>query len=608
MQNKKFLALPPFTRALLERAAEEPVYFATPGHHAGKFFEETEAGRAFLEFFGKNLFRADLSDSDDAMGDITAHEGAAGKAERLAAKVWRADETYFVLGGTSAANRAAMEALLAPGDLALIDRSSHKSIYQGLSKTGADAVFVGGLRNGAGVIGGPSAEIFDEAALRRLAAEVSPEKAEAPRPFRLACLQLVTYDGVYLNVKKLLKTLGSLCEFILFDSAWGGYESFISFMTDENPLALPPFESMPGILVTQSVHKQLAGFSQTSQLHMKNMQKPCERCVLPDTMRLAMAPEISTSPFFPLFAGLEMNAALHKEKGKEIWRGTVRFGVELRKAVAAACHHIRPFQPESVAGKPWISYPTAEIAGSRRFWEICPGDAWHGLEGLTEGQALLDPCKVLLVTDFPAEILGKFLQERRVVPEKTGRHTLLLLAEPGDGKEKADALLSLLTEFESALDKNSPLSETLPKLTADFPEKYRGLGLVRICDAQEEAFRKWGIEEKERALFRRENFPKRAMTSREARDALIGTERCLVPLFDAPGRVSLTAVCAYPPGICEVAAGEVWNREAAEFFDTLFRFKTEFPGFGPELQGFVQDEIDGELCGYVWVRKGTSGR
>lgn len=63
--------------------------------------------------------------------------------------------------------------------------------------------------------------------------------------------------------------IGHLCDYILFDSAWVGYEQFIPMMNDCSPLLLELNENDPGILVTQSVHKQQAGFSQTSQIHKK---------------------------------------------------------------------------------------------------------------------------------------------------------------------------------------------------------------------------------------------------------------------------------------------------------------------------------------------------
>ncbi|SPZ77086.1 Ornithine decarboxylase isozyme [Shigella boydii] len=53
-------------------------------------------------------------------------------------------------------------------------------------------------------------------------ATLRPEKAELPRPFRLAIIQLGTYDGTVYNARQVIDTVGHLCDYILFDSAWVG--------------------------------------------------------------------------------------------------------------------------------------------------------------------------------------------------------------------------------------------------------------------------------------------------------------------------------------------------------------------------------------------------
>lgn len=82
-------------------------------------------------------------------------------------------------------------------------------------------------------------------------------------------IQLGTYDGTVYNARKVIDSIGHLCDYILFDSAWVGYEQFIPVMEACSPLLLDLQPADPGIFVTQSVHKQQAGFSQTSQIHKK---------------------------------------------------------------------------------------------------------------------------------------------------------------------------------------------------------------------------------------------------------------------------------------------------------------------------------------------------
>lgn len=591
--------LPHFTRTLAAHADRQPLYFATPGHHSGQFFRRTAGGRLFVSLVGEGMFRMDLSDSDDIVGDPSSHEGPGGAAEALAAEVYHADRTYFVLNGTSGSNRICCAALLAPGDLVLFDRNNHKSMYQGaLDQCGAVPVYLEGLRNADGVIGGITADSFRAAYLRELARQASPEKAEKKRPFRLACLQLCTYDGIFLNARRVLEEIGPLCDYILFDGAWAGYESFVPFMTDEDPLSVPLTKKSPGILVTQSVHKQLAGFSQTSQIQRKDRHLAGKKRRVPDDVfQNAYLHHISTSPCFPLLAGLEMNAAIHKEKGAALWAEAVQSGVELRKALVQRCRYLRPFQPDVVDGRPWASYPTETIASERRFWEIRPGEDWHGFRRIGKDQCLLDPCKVLLLTGpVPGPAASRYLQERGIVPEKSGLSSVLFLMEPGDTGEKRERLLSALTDMERAYEEDAPLGEALPGLSADGAvdpeESFRAL-----CRRQARFFRKRGAAKLLAQLFSRKGMPAAAMGSREASEAFVRGQRELVPLREAGGRIALEAAAAYPPGICVPAAGERWEASALAWFTCLLDFGEEFPAFAPELHGVHQKETGA----FVWV-------
>ncbi|WP_338087017.1 hypothetical protein [Limosilactobacillus antri] len=55
------------------------------------------------------------------------------------------------------------------------------------------------------------------------------EKAKQKQPFHVAVVQLGTYDGTIANAHQIIKNIGHLCDYILFDSAWVGYEQFIPF-------------------------------------------------------------------------------------------------------------------------------------------------------------------------------------------------------------------------------------------------------------------------------------------------------------------------------------------------------------------------------------------
>ncbi|MDI7365868.1 Orn/Lys/Arg decarboxylase N-terminal domain-containing protein, partial [Cronobacter sakazakii] len=184
---------PPFFRALVDYVSQGNSAFDCPGHQGGDFFRRHPAGNQFVSFLGDTLFRADLCNADVAMGDLLIHEGAPCLAQQHAAAVFNADKTYFVLNGTSSANKVVLNALLAPGDLVLFDRNNHKSNHHGaLLQAGATPVYLETARNPYGFIGGIDAHCFDERYLRERVREVAPARAAEKRPFRLAVIQLGT--------------------------------------------------------------------------------------------------------------------------------------------------------------------------------------------------------------------------------------------------------------------------------------------------------------------------------------------------------------------------------------------------------------------------------
>ena len=293
------LILPPFFKALSDYVGDNNAQFDCPGHQGGQFFAKHPTGRAFYDFFGEHIFRADLCNADVKLGDLLIHEGYAHDAQAHAAAVYNADKTYFVLNGTSSANKVVLNALLTPGDIILYDRNNHKSIcHGGLVMSGATPIYLETARNPFGSIGGILERCFDESYIRTLIGEKDPNKAKADRPIRLAVIQLGTYDGTIYNARQVVDKIGHLCDYIFFDSAWVGYEQFIPMMKACSPLLLELGPNNPGILVTQSVHKQQAGFSQTSQIHKKDKHiKGQDRYVDHKRFNNSFMMHASTSPF-----------------------------------------------------------------------------------------------------------------------------------------------------------------------------------------------------------------------------------------------------------------------------------------------------------------------
>lgn len=594
--------LPPFTKALLNFAKEARDDFCTPGHHSGALFEEIPEGRAFVSSLGEGAFTADISDSSSVIGDPSSHEGVSGEAETLAASVYGSDRCFFVLGGTSASNRIAISALVSEGDLILFDRNNHKSASQAaLAAAGGLPVYLASERNESGIIGGLTEETLDPTRLREKAARLSPATAKKARPFRLACLQLSTYDGLFLNAKEIIRRIGPLCDYILFDGAWAGYENFLPLLQDSAVLTFPLTKDDPGILVTQSVHKQLAGFSMTSQLHKKDSHlRGMARYLEDDVLQAAYLMHISTSPYYPLLAGLEMNAYLHQKKGRELWQKAAITATELKRSILKRCRFLRPFTTSMVRDAFWETYPTEDILSDPAFFAISAKDTWHGFSHIAENLYLTDPCKVLLTTGpLPAPLLSHWLESRHVTVEKSDFHTLLFLVEPSDRQQKCERLLSLFEECETAYEANAPMSSFAPDVTCLPGEGLKDYSL-RYMDflEKEQAIRL------QQALFAEDHFPKATLTGKEAHQAFLKGARERVPLSEAKGRVSLEMILPYPPGITVLEPGEVWTDEVLSYFLFLQKYSSTFPDFSPEILG-VHGKGDEA---YVWVWDSTHRR
>ena len=608
----------PFFRALKEYTISANSEFDTPGHQGGEFFMKHPAGKSFVDFFGENLFRADLCNADVKLGDLLIHEGPAYDSEKFAAKVFNADKTYFVLNGTSTSNKIAINAIVAPGDLVLYDRNNHKSCcHAALIIGGAIPLYLQTSRNPYGSIGGIYEECFKEEYIRNLIKEKCPEKSELKRPIRLAIIELGTYDGVISNAKQIIEKIGKLCDYIMFDSAWVGYEQFIPMMKVCSPLLVELGPEDPGIIVTQSVHKQQAGFSQTSQIHKKdNHINGQDRYVTHKRFNNAYMMHSTTSPFYPLFAALDVNAKIHEGKaGKKLWNNCVKLGIEARKMVLNNCKYFKPLVPPVVNGKKWEEADTEEMANNIDYFLLKAGAIWHGFEGYGKRQYFIDPCKLSLLTvginiekkeyeefGIPAVIVAHYLRENMIVPEKCDLNDILFLLTPAESFAKIENLVNKLCDFEHLLDKNVLLEKMLPDLVQKH-EKYKGYQIKKLCQEMHDFYKNHNISLLQKKLFLKENFPEYAMSPQLANYEFIRGKGELVPLSECKGRIALEGALPYPPGIICVHPGEKWNDITLEYFLFLEKYINEFPGFEPEIQGVYMEKENGKTKMYAIVLK-----
>src|SRR5271156_4963170 len=265
----------PFFGELVDYSEEGNQLWTCPGHNGGIFYSRSPIGRIFVEHLGEAIFRDDLDNSVLELGDLLTHEGPALAAQKEAAAIFGAEKTYFVLNGNSSSNKVVLGNLIAEDDLVLFDRNNHKAAHQGaLLMGGGIPIYLSTDRNAYGLIGPIRPEDFDETTIRGrirthpLLAGTDHWKRE--RPFRAAVIEQCTYDGTIYDAERIIERIGRLCDYVVFDEAWAGFMKFHPLYERRFAMGLRDLsDASPGIVATQSAHKQLASFSQASQIHTR---------------------------------------------------------------------------------------------------------------------------------------------------------------------------------------------------------------------------------------------------------------------------------------------------------------------------------------------------
>src|SRR4029079_4014327 len=358
----------------------------------------------------------------------------------------------------------------------------------------------------------------------------------------------------------------------------------------------------------------------------------------------------ATSPFYPLFASLDVNAKLPAGKaGEALWDRCIELGIDTRKKLRELARHYErggadpqekwffdPFVPDvvTIRGSPltqdcenvrWEELPTDLIKREQQCWAFDPKSAWHGYQAYAPGYAMVDPNKLMLLTpgidrktggylDFgvPATVLANYLREQRIVPEKCDLNSILFLLTPADDESKLNTLIAKLVKFKNLWDRDASLAEVLPTLYYQNSARYANYSMRQACKEMHDFYRKANVKELQKKCFRAASFPELAMSSKDAYEALVANEVDYVPL-DATikGRIAATLALIYPPGIGVIVPGERWDKKAQPMLDYFLTFEesfNRFPGFNYEVQGVYQEKVDGRIKCHTYVVREHAAR
>ncbi|WP_339269181.1 aminotransferase class I/II-fold pyridoxal phosphate-dependent enzyme [Paenibacillus sp. FSL K6-1330] len=368
--------------------------FHVPGHKNGRAY----AGEGKTTEMLREAMRIDVTEITGT-DDLFHPEGVIQEAQELAADCFGAEESFFLVGGSTAGNLAlVLTVCREPGDIVLVQRNVHKSVLNGLMLAGARAVFLQPeLDKQSGLAVAPSV------ATLVAALEAYPEA-------RGAIITMPNYYGMGSDLKPLAKACHEFGIPLLVDEAHGAHYG-------QHPQLPMNALSCGADGVVQSTHKMLAAMTMGAMLHVQGGL--LDRSLL--RQRLAMVQ--SSSPSYPLMASLDLARRLLHTQGADAFTAGLAAVKAFRRGLAKLPRFglLQPPQPRGHAAG------TAAAAYTRQ-----------------------DPFKAVIydrTRSLSGYALQRELEARGCVPEMSDELHVVLLFTLGSTREDANHVLWALVHI-----------------------------------------------------------------------------------------------------------------------------------------------------------------
>jgi len=379
----------------------------TPGHSSGDGLRDSPWVADFYDLMGEHLFNADLSVSVQELDSLLEPSHVIQRAQDLAADAFGAQQTFFVTGGTSMANKVVIQHVVGQGGKVLVDQGCHKSIHHAMVLFGADPVYLPAAVNREFGLYGPVSQANLCSALR------------AHPNARLLVLTSCTYDGFYYDLEPLIARAREAGVKVLVDEAWYAHGRF-------HPALRPCALESGADYVTQSTHKTLSALSQASMIHVADPEFDESR------FREDLNMHTSTSPQYGLIASLDV---ARKQMSLEGFRRLARC-MEHARALREGIDRTESFRV--------LTLP-----------EMLPDE-------LRDDGVRLDPTKLTIAIApgrGPARLIQRTLYERfSIQVEKVTHNTLSILVTLGTTQGKVLRMIKALQALDEDLRRDQRVS------------------------------------------------------------------------------------------------------------------------------------------------------
>jgi arginine decarboxylase len=634
----------PFFSALREYSHRPTGVFHALPISQGKSIVSSHWIADMVQFYGLEVFLAETSATCGGLDSLLEPTGPLRDAQQLAARTFGSRQTYFVTNGTSTANKIVEQALVAPGDIVLIDRNCHQSHHYGLLMAGAQVTYLDAYPlNQYSMYGAvPLREIKSRLLALRAAGKLDRVK--------LLALTNCTFDGIVYDVERVMEECLAIKPDLIFlwDEAWFAFARFhhiyrkrtamhagrairerlrdpeyrraylkhaekLTGADDEtllNGRLMPdPARARVRVYATQSTHKTLTSLRQGSMIHVFDQDFDQK---VQEAFHEAYMAHTSTSPNYQVLASLDIGRRQADLEGTELVQKQVENAMQLRDAI----------DKHPLLSKYMHCLSTGEMIPTQFRPSGLDQPLRTGLRNMAaaweQDEFVLDPSRITLYiggTGIDGDTFkrAQLMDRYGVQINKTSRNTVLFMTNIGTTRSSVAYLVEVLVKLAQELDERiTDMSLTdraqheravlrLTSPSAPLPD-FSGFHT---------AFLERNGSENQGSPLTHDGDVRRAfylgyddtlceyLTGDEVEEKMESGEQV----------VSATFVTPYPPGFPVLVPGQIFSRQILSFIRSLDT--KEIHGYRPQLgyRVYTSKALEmAEATARPWSRLGDSSR
>lgn len=334
-----------------------------------------------------------------------------------AARLWKSEEAYPLVNGSTGGILAAIYATVPYGGTVLMGRNCHKSVYHGVRLVNAKVAYL------------QPEQDSETGACGAVTPAAIETMLQTHREAKLVIITSPTYEGVVSDVEGICSIAHKYSVPVLVDSAHGAHFGFGTFPNGAVECGAD--------LVVHSLHKTLPCLTQTAMLHRTGSLVSGEK------VQSAVNVFQTSSPSYLLLASIEGCIGLLEKQGETLCAEWNEALTEFYKGVRLL-QHIRVVGGNETTGREDVAKATQAAVYDR------------------------DPSKLILMTkgtDLTGpELMEKLRTEYHIELEMAAEQYGLAMTGAGDTKSSLARLLQALLDIDAQCEKSAGKTCLYPEL------------------------------------------------------------------------------------------------------------------------------------------------